>query len=253
MTSVRSPISSVSLVQSNTYASSITSIETPASPLFSPTTTPHADIIRELAQKRLVTFDYLKRVLQGKCLYLNTIRISTEDLVMLYDDAKLRRKCLYYFMIGYNLAGVLDIGPLVDYVKALVTLMAEVDVWINDGTKSNIKSLFGIIKNDGDTTDTQYMEVCHVPFELDYLQTLCTFCDISCEVYARLLNVSSDCDGTFVEQVNKMDSVFKKCVTSTLKELEGVAKNAAKEEMKGLDGLVGRQMGLDDWEAVVPI
>jgi phage tail tape-measure protein len=56
-----------------------------------------------------------------------------------------------------------------------------------------------------------------------------------------------------VEQVNKMDSVFKKCVTSTLKELEGVAKNAAKEEMKGLDGLVGRQMGLDDWEAVVPI
>ncbi|KAI9492736.1 hypothetical protein BDB00DRAFT_765032 [Zychaea mexicana] len=77
----------------------------------------------------------------------------------------------------------------------------------------------------------------HVPFDLDYFETFYTLTDILVEAYQKLLIGSEGCNQAYFELVLKCDSKFKKIFTLVTKELDAVARNAIKEELKLIDPL----------------
>ncbi|RUS32147.1 hypothetical protein BC938DRAFT_476168 [Jimgerdemannia flammicorona] len=91
------------------------------------------------------------------------------------------------------------------------------------------------------------------PFELDYIQTFFTLCDILCEVYHKLLMNTNGgvCTQPFCELVLKIDGRFKKIISLITKELDALARNAIREELETIDPLASMKTGalnFEEWE-----
>ncbi|KAJ1992211.1 hypothetical protein H4R33_001094 [Dimargaris cristalligena] len=80
--------------------------------------------------------------------------------------------------------------------------------------------------------DFNYLDVRHFPFDLDYIQTFDTLCEVICLVYNRL----SDTINTLVESpalqdmITKIDGKFKKIIHLVLKELDELARQLIQDE-----------------------
>ena len=92
----------------------------------------------ELVQKRLTTFNYLKKAHEGKIHWFSTICLTKEDLASQYDNAKMKKRTQNFFILGVSLAPILDITTPQDYVKALNTLLQEFEYYSNEHSKAKM-------------------------------------------------------------------------------------------------------------------
>ncbi|CAH1763415.1 11152_t:CDS:2 [Entrophospora sp. SA101] len=181
------------------------------------------DFLYELVQKRVTTFTYLKQVHEGRIHWLNTVCLNKEDLSIMYENMRMKKRTGNFFVLGTSLAPILDITNPQDYVKALNVMLQEFDYHTNEHTKQKMKNFLRkskIVKDDDtsfqDTGEYNYLFVPNIPFDLDYFQTFYTLCDILVEVYNKLLKI----------------------VALITKEIDSLARNTLKEELKSIDPMI---------------
>nr|CAG8483128.1 8103_t:CDS:2 [Entrophospora candida]CAG8616909.1 4409_t:CDS:2 [Entrophospora candida] len=150
------------------------------------------DFLYELVQKRVTTFTYLKQVHEGRIHWLNTVCLNKEDLSIMYENMRMKKRTGNFFVLGTSLAPILDITNPQDYVKALNVMLQEFDYHTNEHTKQKMSK---IVKDD----DTSFQDT----GEYNYL---------------------------FVPNI--------KIVALITKEIDSLARNTLKEELKSIDPMI---------------
>ncbi|CAG8499516.1 26322_t:CDS:2, partial [Racocetra persica] len=222
--SANSTVANASLTQNTTATTILPSAHFPTPSPRSPSnssdhtgTTSSYDFLYELVQKRITTFSYLKRVHEGRIHWFNTVCLSKEDLGMMYENVRMKKRTGNFFILGCSLASILDISNPQDYVKALNVMLQEFEYHTNDHSKQKMKIFFRkskITKHDDssfqESGEYTYLFVPNIPFDLDYFQTFYTLCDMLVEVYNKLLiGTSNMVAANFIESVLKADGKFK--------------------------------------------
>ncbi|KAI8065911.1 hypothetical protein BC940DRAFT_275514 [Gongronella butleri] len=201
-----------------------------------------ADILVELVTKRVSTIQYLSRTHQGNTHWFNTILLAKDDLRDMYPNAKMMKRSCHFYTLGLSLGHVLDIHTPIDFVKALAQLLSEFDAHTNDTSRQKMKNIFRKTKNKDDAGydvgDYVYLTVPHIPHELDYFEVLFTLCDVLIETYHKFISQpDQQCTQPYFELVLKCDGKFKKLFAMMTKELDMLARNAIKDELKLIDPL----------------
>ncbi|CAG8509090.1 7410_t:CDS:2 [Acaulospora morrowiae] len=204
------------------------------------------DFLYELVQKRVSTFTYLKKVHEGKIHWFNTVCLNKEDLGMVYENSRMKKRTGNFFILGASLAPILDINNPQDYVKALNVMLQEFEYHTNEHSKQKMKNFFRkskIVKDDDasfqESGEYTYLFVPNIPFDLDYFQTFYTLCDILVEVYNKLLvGTTSTITTSFTESVQKVDGKFKKIIALIAKEIDTLSRNTIKDELRVIDPII---------------
>ncbi|CAG8439630.1 6481_t:CDS:2 [Diversispora eburnea] len=188
------------------------------------------DYLYELVQKRITTFTYLKRAHEGKIHWFNTVCLSKEDLGMVFENSKMKKRSGNFFILGASLAPILDITNPQDYVKALSVMLQEFEYHTNEHSKQKMKIFFRkskIVKDE----DASFQE----SGEYTYLCVP----NIVIEVYNKLLAGTNNIMTTnFTESVLKVDGKFKKIIALIAKEIDTLSRNTIKDELRIIDPMI---------------
>jgi len=242
------------------YASSAASVHSLQNGV-SDTRLPGRDSLRELAQKRMVTFEHLRKTYQGQGLYFGTLKLTKEDLVLNYDNFKMRKRSLHYFTLGYSLASLLEINNIQDFLKSVYALLLEYETWNNDTGKMTMKKIFRINRTEEVAMDVNtsssdhlhlvFLDVRNIPFDVDYLQVFSALCDIISRFYGKLDTWHGEME-TVLDMITKIDARFKKIIVQSQKELDALLRQLVRQEITLLDLSLSRGNGLEEWDVGSP-
>ncbi|KAJ2777635.1 hypothetical protein H4R18_005046 [Coemansia javaensis] len=223
--------------------------------------------IRELVNKRIVTFRHLRNAMAqplglggeapGESLkvmkrraYFNALFFDADDLQGMFGSVRLRKRSRAYFMLGASLGPILAIPNPSDYVKALGILIGEYDTYMAEsGSKTKKRNFFrkskgseehGALAQGGyEAGNFSYLDTHMPPFDLDFLQVFDTFCQITVIMYTKLadsLAAMPITQGVF-DSIGKIDSRFKKVICVVTKELDELVKSSITKELRLVDPL----------------
>ncbi|KAG6845697.1 hypothetical protein H0H87_004958 [Tephrocybe sp. NHM501043] len=161
------------------------------------------EYLRDLIQKRIITLTYIRNIHEGRSHWFHTILISRTDLEREFSNTtpEIRKRTNRFAILGMSLSNLLDINQPQDLLRGLVNTISEYDQTKDDGDKSKMrqsKRLFRpkISKRGGSEyavsftdSDTSYLMTPHLPFPLDYHQTLLSLLDVISEVYNKISKI----------------------------------------------------------------
>ncbi|KAF7726771.1 hypothetical protein EC973_008459 [Apophysomyces ossiformis] len=202
------------------------------------------EYLTELVSKRIATITYLRQTHEGNTHWFNTILLTKDDLNLMYSNVKMLRRTCHFYTLGVSLSALLDITNPWDYTKALYQLLTEFELHTMDHSKQKMKNIFRKAKakddpNLNEGAEYLHLTIPHIPFELDYFETFFSFSDILVEAYQKMLVgvEGASCTQSYLELVLKCDGKIKKTISLITKELDGLARNAIKDELKLIDPL----------------
>ncbi|KAF9377127.1 hypothetical protein CPB97_010389 [Podila verticillata] len=217
--------------------------------------TQSGDSLPLLVMKRSASWRYLQRVYQGGTVLYNTAILSETELRKTYgpSDEKIQRRTLQYFLLGTSLATILEIPNAADCLRAMYNLIQEYDAL----TMSESKAKIMFLRNTGrrvldggksfeETGEYSLLEVRNLPFHLDYIITFTSLCDMIAQTYEKLGSSDQVWSLTNLEMFQKIDTRFKKILTTVSKELETLAREVMVEELNAMDPL--GVSSHDDWD-----
>ncbi|PHZ10504.1 uncharacterized protein RHIMIDRAFT_239327 [Rhizopus microsporus ATCC 52813] len=223
-------------------------IYSPNSQSISPSLQPGLyEYLSELVSKRVATIKYIRKAHEGNTHWFNTILLTKENLQSMYPNSKMAKRTYNFYALGLSLGAILDITNPLDYIKALNQIMLEFERHTNDDSKQKMvsaqfdtlsKNIFRKKTDHSDNaSDYGYLILPHIPFEMDYFETFFTLVDIVAEAYYKLLVGTEGpiCTQAFFELVLKCDGKFKKIVSMVTKELDIIAREAIKDELRMID------------------
>ncbi|KAJ1819305.1 hypothetical protein LPJ60_003841 [Coemansia sp. RSA 2675] len=228
--------------------------------------------IRELINKRIVTFRHLRNAMAlpldlsvegcmsngngsvcgstesvgGKGTkrraYFNTLLFDPEDLRGMFNSIRLRKRTRAYFMLGASLGPILAISNPSDYIKALGILINEYDTYMSENFFRKSKGSdehSSVMQASYESGIFSYLDTHTPPFDLDFLQVFDTFCQITVIMYTKLADslLSIPITQTAFDSIAKIDSRFKKMLGVVTKELDELVKNAVTRELRLIDPL----------------
>ncbi|GLB35439.1 hypothetical protein LshimejAT787_0210040 [Lyophyllum shimeji] len=164
------------------------------------------EYLRDLVQKRIITLTYLRNIHEGRSHWFHTILISRADLEREFSNSNpdMKRRTYRFAILGLSLSNLLDINQPQDLLRGLMNTISEYDQSKDDGDKSKMrqpKRLFrpkigkrgggGYTEYAGSSmdSDTSYLMTPHMPFSLDYHQTLLSLLDVLSEVYNKISKI----------------------------------------------------------------
>ncbi|KAG6898250.1 hypothetical protein C0992_002264 [Termitomyces sp. T32_za158] len=162
------------------------------------------EYLRDLVQKRIITLTYIRNIYEGRSHWFHTILISHADLEREFSNTnpEYRKRTTRYAILGMSLSNLLDINSPQDLLRGLIHTISEFDQNKDDGDKSKIRQprrIFRpkISKRGGheyavsfsDSLDASYLMIPHLPFPLDYHQTLLSLLDVISEVYNKISKI----------------------------------------------------------------
>ncbi|KAF5324834.1 hypothetical protein D9611_004250 [Ephemerocybe angulata] len=155
------------------------------------------EYLRELVQKRILTLTYIRNMHEGQGHWFHTIQISRNELAMAFNNSDMKKRTMRFAVLGLSLSSLLDINQPQDLLKGLLNTITEYDQSKEEGEKSKMR-LFkrtnlrrgaaGIPEFSGSFQegDTSYLFTPHIPFALDYHETLLSLIDVISEVYNKI-------------------------------------------------------------------
>ncbi|PFH52458.1 hypothetical protein AMATHDRAFT_57082 [Amanita thiersii Skay4041] len=150
------------------------------------------DILRELVHKRIITLTYLRNIHEGRSHWFHTVHVSRGDLDRAFNNDSMKKRSLRYTMLGMSLSNLLDINSPHDLLRGVTNIMNEFDQAKEDNDKPKMRSTKrfwkGAKTSDGIAEGT-YLMALHIPFTLDYHQTLLSLLDVISEVYNKILKM----------------------------------------------------------------
>ncbi|KAG6865623.1 hypothetical protein C0991_000910 [Blastosporella zonata] len=162
------------------------------------------EYLRDLIQKRIITLTYIRNIHEGRSHWFHTILISRADLEREFsnNNPDIRKRTNRFAVLGMSLSNLLDINQPQDLLRGLMNTISEYDIIKDDGDKSKMrqsKRLFRpkLSKRGGseyavsftEGSDTSYLLTPHLPFSLDYHQTLLSLLDVISEVYNKISKI----------------------------------------------------------------
>ncbi|KAJ7722291.1 hypothetical protein DFH07DRAFT_857064 [Mycena maculata] len=158
------------------------------------------DYLRELVQKRMITLTYVRNIHEGRSHWFHTIMISRAELDRVFNNTEMKKRTSRFAILGMSLSTLLDISQPQDLLKGLLNTLQEYEQSREDSDKPKIrptKRLFrtkmgkrpgmlsDYIGSYGDASEA-YLVTPHIPFPLDYHQTLLSLLDVLSEVYNKI-------------------------------------------------------------------
>ncbi|KAF8638849.1 hypothetical protein AX17_001907 [Amanita inopinata Kibby_2008] len=151
------------------------------------------DILRELIHKRIITLTYIRSIHEGRSHWFHTILITRADLDRAFNNNDMKKRSLRYAMLGMSLSNLLDMTSAQDLLRGLTNIMNEFDQSKEDNDKPKMRPTKRFIwknaKNTDAVTEGTYLMGPHIPFVLDYHETLLSLLDIISEVYNRIFKL----------------------------------------------------------------
>jgi len=208
------------------------------------------NIVKLVSEKRVEGFDYLKRLHLGSIHFLNTVKVSREDLVAFYPNSKMNKRSAQWFCLGISIAPLLQIEDPVDYIKSISLLMEEFEYESSDFATQKMKQIFRKTKEEEDvfmvnpsyqeTGLYTHLQTPNVPFELDYIQVFYSLCDILISVYEKTLIINDkgvETQPGYRDAFLRLDARFKKISSTVTKEIHSLAATIIKQEVALVDPL----------------
>ncbi|KAJ6488489.1 hypothetical protein C8R47DRAFT_978708 [Mycena vitilis] len=154
------------------------------------------EYLRDLVQKRIITLTYLRNIHEGHSHWFHTIMISSADLDRVFNNTEMRKRTYRFAILGMSLSGLLDIPHPQDLLKGLINTLQEYEQSREDSEKGKIRlfrskmgkrpgMLSDYVGSYGDASEA-FLVTPHIPFPLDYHQTLLSLLDVLSEVYNKI-------------------------------------------------------------------
>ncbi|KAK2460624.1 hypothetical protein APHAL10511_007094 [Amanita phalloides] len=148
------------------------------------------DILRDLVHKRIITLTYIRSIHEGRSHWFHTIMITRADLDKAFNNHDMKKRSLRYVILGMSLSNLLDMNSPQDLLRGLTNIMNEFDQSKEDNDKSKMRSTKRFIwknaRNSEGGSDGTYLMSTHIPFPLDYHETLLSLLDVISEVYNKI-------------------------------------------------------------------
>ncbi|KAH7927064.1 hypothetical protein BV22DRAFT_1032188 [Leucogyrophana mollusca] len=165
------------------------------------------EYLRDMVQKRIITLTYMRNVHEGRSHWFHTIMMSRAELDRVFDNVTMKKRTYRFAILAMSLSNLLEIPQAQDLLRGLLNTMTEYDQAKDEPDKPKIR-LFrskgakrqaagGFAEYTvpyGNESETSYLVSPHIPFPLDYHQTLLALLDVISEVYnkiSRILGPSS--------------------------------------------------------------
>ncbi|KAF9466276.1 hypothetical protein BDZ94DRAFT_208396 [Collybia nuda] len=156
------------------------------------------EYLRDLVQKRIITLTYIRNIHEGRSHWFHTIMISRAELEREFsnNNPDMKKRTYRFAILGMSLSNLLDINQPQDLLRGLINTITEYDQNKDDSDKPKMR-LFrpkttkrqggGFTEYSGSfLEDTSYLMAPHLPFALDYHQTLLSLLDVLSEVYNKI-------------------------------------------------------------------
>ncbi|KAH9948120.1 hypothetical protein B0H21DRAFT_821302 [Amylocystis lapponica] len=160
------------------------------------------EMLREVVKKRIITLTYLRNVHEGRSHWFHTIMITRAELDRVFTNVAMRNRTYRFAMLGMALAHLFDIKEPTDLLRSLSNALNEYESSKEDSDRPRISQRFfrrnGRQRQPGtadyaisytDASETSYMTLPHIPFPMDYQQTLLSLLDVLSEVYNKISKI----------------------------------------------------------------
>ncbi|KAF7796758.1 hypothetical protein EIP86_007941 [Pleurotus ostreatoroseus] len=160
------------------------------------------EILRELVKKRIITLTYLRNVHEGRSHWFHTIMVSRGELDRMFSNVAMKGRTYRFACLGMSLANSFDVKDPQDFLRGLTNVLNEYDQSKEEGDRPKMRSLFrsgrpkqrqngptDYVISYADPSETSYLMAPHVPFQLDYHQTLLSLLDVLSEVYNKISKI----------------------------------------------------------------
>ncbi|KAF8496819.1 hypothetical protein F5888DRAFT_1702774 [Russula emetica] len=267
------------------------------------------EYLRDLVQKRIITLTYTRNVHDGRTHWFHTIMMTRAELDRAFNNTAMKKRTHRFAILAMSLSSLFDITHPSDFLRSALNMLTEYEQAKEDNERPKIRLWKWLPKRQTgmgdfslgmpDSSDT-YLTMPHMPFPLDYTQTLLSLLDILSAFYAKLAKLlgpspfphasqhmlglsphpgvsylfqnqthitpadealwnvalgSTALGGTAGgggllnspppswtpaqgELVLKVDSKFKKIISTLLKDLDVFARNSIRDELASLDPLL---------------
>ncbi|KAJ7168317.1 hypothetical protein C8R43DRAFT_1121481 [Mycena crocata] len=160
----------------------------------------NVEYLRDLVQKRIITLTYVRNIHEGRSHWFHTIMISRTELDRVFNNTEMKKRTYRFAILGMSLSGLLDISHPQDLLKGLINTIQDYEQSREDSDKSKIRPTKRLFKTKmgkrpgmftdyigsyGDASEA-YLVTPHIPFPLDYHQTLLSLLDVLSEVYNKI-------------------------------------------------------------------
>ncbi|KAH9915790.1 uncharacterized protein BXZ73DRAFT_92569 [Epithele typhae] len=156
------------------------------------------EFLRELVKKRIITLTYLRNVHEGRSHWFHTIMITRTELDRAFSNVAMKQRTYRFAVLGMALANQFDMKEPQDLLRGLSSVLSEYDMLKEDGDKPRLRLFKGrgskrpagadYALSYPDSTET-YMTLPHIPFPLDYHQTLLSLLDVLSELYNKISKI----------------------------------------------------------------
>ncbi|TFK87912.1 hypothetical protein K466DRAFT_585970 [Polyporus arcularius HHB13444] len=156
------------------------------------------DVLRELVKKRIITLTYLRNVHEGRSHWFHTIMITRTELDRAFNNTVMKQRTYRFAVLGMALANQFDVKEPQDLLRGIWNVLSEYELLKEDSDRPKIR----LFKARGSKrpagadyalsyTDPSeaYMSLPHVPFPLDYHQTLLSLLDVLSELYNKISKI----------------------------------------------------------------
>ncbi|KAF8626341.1 hypothetical protein AX15_005000 [Amanita polypyramis BW_CC] len=148
------------------------------------------DVLRDLVHKRIITLTYIRSIHEGHSHWFHTILVARADLDRAFNNNDMKKRSLRYAMLGMSLSNLLEMSSPQDILRGLTNIMNEFDQAKEDNDKPRMRSTKRFIwknaRNAEGGSDGTYLMSIHIPFGLDYHETLLSLLDVLSEVYNKI-------------------------------------------------------------------
>ncbi len=90
-----------------------------------------------LVKKRHNNYDYIERAFCDAVFWMNSVHMTGEAIISMQEPSFLRFKTEQFFILSLNIAKLLDMGNVLNFVKALQQLFDEYQKYYSGETKLN--------------------------------------------------------------------------------------------------------------------
>ncbi|KAH8829519.1 hypothetical protein DL96DRAFT_1598448 [Flagelloscypha sp. PMI_526] len=160
------------------------------------------EYLRDLVHKRILTLTYLRSIHEGKSHWFHTILLTRHDLDREFPNNLMKKRTLRFAVLAMSLSSLLDINSPHDLLRGLLNTLQEYDQSKVDrdgesesSSRPKMRGLFRAPKSKRGAAaggpefidpEASYLVTPHLPFSLDYHQTLLSLLDVLSEVYNKI-------------------------------------------------------------------
>lgn len=181
---------------SESTAASATAVVNSLAPGFQGTS---VEYLRDMVQKRIVTLTYMRNTHEGKRHWFHTILITRGELEKVFNNVAMRKRTYRFAILAMSLSNLFDIQTPNDFLKGVLLTLSEFDTIQDENFKPKMrffrskprKGQAGAINDfpSPEASETSYLVSPHIPFPLDYHQTLLSLLDILSELYQKISRI----------------------------------------------------------------